>query len=288
MTDLAGKTNPRRPLDTRSALAIFALPGLFLTAVLCYVNLGDNMDFLFNRVIDEYVVVVDIRDMYANLLNHAWLSFIRIRLSTYGFVYVMGSFLFSLPFLLTESIDALVYALRLLSPLFASLCLLALSLTAWRATGQIVAGIFVGIVALSYTGVWILASWIHPDFLMALFVIAATLYAAQLQPDMRKRQLAICALLYALALSSKLQAVMYGAGVVVAIGASGFDGHTIDLRRSVINLAVFGALLLLFYVVLNPNLWSKAGLEQYASQIAIVAQSNSTNHFSFTSVPISL
>ena len=293
MIHSAGAVVTHQGASQRSAAVTVLIPAALFAAVLAYVSLGVTMDHLqpmdnlHHRVIDEYVIFADLRDMYDALMRGAWAEFLNIRLKAYGSVYVLGSFLISLPFLAINSIDAAVYSLRSMSLLLGAGAIGMLSLWAWRATGQITAGLFVGLAAMSCTGFWIIASWIHPDVLMALFVLVATLYAGGREGPMRFRQIAVCALLYALALASKFQAAIYMAGVVVAIALNTLGEHPAQVRRLVINLASFGALLAVFYVLLNPFFFIPGGASSYFDQLLSTMASNATGHFMFVKIPLS-
>lgn len=267
----------------------YILSGWFLvvTIILFLIN-STYTDIVFLQLhsIDEYVFYGSVRHMLDSLLSGDLRGIFGFGFYQYGFIYFLINMLAAAPGIVLEQTWLAILAPRLISSSFAigSLVLVyKLFLVKFdKLTSTLAASLL-----LSFPAFWYNATWFHPDWAMAFFVIGFVYFLYKDSWQFKKNfWLGIAS--YALAIAFKYQAITFFPilGLYIfypLLNRLQFEGLVKNLKIFLFSISIIVGT----FIVLNPYILHPIGWNAFSTSFVQNMASNAANHGSAADVTIS-
>jgi hypothetical protein len=245
-----------------------------------------DIGFLQLHSIDEYVFHGSLRHMYLSALAGNIAGIFGYGFYQYGFGYFFSNLVVSVPFLLSGYTPGALIAPRVISAISAILAVVyiyRISLLYLRHTHSALLCIFV----IFMPAFWYNATWFHPDWTMALFVIMSVYHLNKDQFGFKKH-FWIGVLWYGIAVAVKYQAITFSP----LIGLYVLYSLISDSRRSAIIakakiLIISGTIVIGIFVISNPYILHPMGWTVFSNSFVGNMESNQSNHGKIANVPLS-
>lgn len=243
-----------------------------------------EFDILKIRSIDEYAFHGSLLRMHEGILNLDLRGIFDFSFYTYGFPFFALNEMVSFPFLFEAGNKYAVFFPRVVTSIFAVICLYLLSKVIEKKTESQIERIFVLGIVISWFGFLANATWMHPDFMMCAFLMLS--YYMLLSADSNEKMYWFSVAMWGVAIAVKFQAITYAPVIIgfllIAWKKGGFS------VMKVIKFGIASMLLILgIYLVLNPHVMHPEGAKAWWNDLIVNIESNKTNHGWAGNVPLS-
>ncbi len=210
--------------------------------------------------------------------------FFRIGFYSYGFPYFFLNWLLTLPAQLLGRSDVVIFIMRLFSSLPVAGFIVLASWWVAKRTEDWRSPILTALAILALPELWTTAVWIHPDLLMCFCTLVVLVIADCSSTLDRPRTLLMIGVLFAIAVSTKLQAVVFFPAVaVLLIWPQGTEGWLAGGVRSTLmrvgrRLLLVGTTVVVAYPLLNPYLFHPLGRLYFMKSVSSNLFANATNN----------
>lgn len=252
-----------------------------------YVNL--DIEYLGYTSGDELYQFHQILNMFRGFKELSLEKIFRYEFYNYGFLFYIFNLLLSLPFIISNNTELIIYAPRVGVAISAILLLIVVYKFARLFLNRIYSNVIVLCVVLM-PGFWSGATLYKPDMMMSLFVAISIFFYAKDNFRYAKNY-SLGVIFFGLAIAIKFQAVIlypfalfYASAFQIKSFLSTFRivEFFIGLRRVLCSLI----LPLIIWVVCNPYILHKRGFGAWMSQFTLNMNSNITNHGSNVEVSL--
>lgn len=276
---------------------------MFIFALIVTVANLQNLEigFVSNRSIDEWAFFSVINSMTSAYEQGKVKAFLDYHFLSYGFPYFFIQWLLTYPAMKALDYNSVLFIMREFSLFWVLGYVLLVFIWVARRTESAILALICSLVLLLQPGMWKEAMHIHPDHMMTFFLIATFMFLDFSGKANRWRPSIIAGILFALALSSKIQAFIYLPAVLILLSwdVYRFTSKAIIFKEIVHlflrkdNLLEVSRRLFLFLVtgvslwcLLNPYILQDWGWERFVHNFSHDMKSNATNHFAYNVVPL--
>lgn len=243
-----------------------------------------EFDILKVRSIDEYAFHGSLLRMHKGILNLDLRGIFDFSQYLYGFPFFALNEIVSFPFLFEAGNKYAVFFPRVLTSIFAVMCLYVLDKVIEKEGASRLERVVVLGVVITWYGFLANAIRMRPDFMMCAFLLLS--YYMLLSADGNENMYWLSVAMWGVAITVKFQAITYAPviiGFLLVVWKKG------DL--SVMKVIKFGIasmlLILVIYLALNPHVMHPEGAKAWWNDLLSNMKSNSTNFGWFGDVPLS-
>jgi len=187
---------------------------LLVFGVLVWYSYGwIEFDILQAKSLDEYAFHGSLLRMHAGILNLSLRGIFDFSQYLYGFPFFMLNEIVTFPFLFEAGNKYAVFLPRVLTSIFAIMCLYILDKVIEKEGASRLERVFVSIVVVSWYGFLMNATWMHPDFMMSAFLLLS--FYMLLSADSNKKIYWLSVAMWGIAITVKFQAITYAPVVII-------------------------------------------------------------------------
>lgn len=242
-----------------------------------------EFDILQAKSIDEYAFHGSLLRMHEGILNLDLRGIFDFSFYTYGFPFFALNEIVSFPFLFETGNKYAVFFPRVLTSIFAVMCLYLLSKVIERKSASCLERIVIMGIVFSWFGFLINATWMHPDFMMCAFLLLS--YYMLLSADSNEYMYWLSVAIWGVAIAVKFQAVTY-APVIISFLLIAWKRGNLSVMK-VIKFSIASILLILMtYLVLNPHVIHPEGAKAWWNDFIVNIESNKANYGWKGNVPL--
>lgn len=262
--------------NTKFEIKIISFFLLILFAIINFENLDIGLLQFFS--IDEYAFHGSIMRIFDGFKTFNLKKIMTPGFVNYGYAYFFLNFLVSLPFMLLEKTELIIYIPRMISAFFAvasffyyaKICEVCIK-TPYRYTCYSL--------CILIPGFWINGAWFHPDWVMTCFLIISVYFLIK---DNFKFGIfyMIGLIMYAISIGVKIQAIEFMPIFLLYILKAGIYSRTVKNKSIRILKEIFILTLVIFiiFVLFNPTFIIPAGFKNWINFFIENMISNKTNH----------
>jgi len=248
---------------------------LLVFGVLVWYSYGwIEFDILQAKSLDEYAFHGSLLRMHAGILNLSLRGIFDFSQYLYGFPFFMLNEIVTFPFLFEAGNKYAVFLPRVLTSIFAIMCLYILDKVIEKEGASRLERVFVSIVVVSWYGFLMNATWMHPDFMMSAFLLLS--FYMLLSADSNKKIYWLSVAMWGIAITVKFQAITY-APVVIIFFLIVLRKGDLSAVQAIKNGFASILAILIIYLVLNPHVIHPEGAKAWWNDLVANVESNKTN-----------
>lgn len=232
-----------------------------------------DIDILRSKSLDEYVFHRVILNIHEGFLNFDLRQIFSIYFYLYGFSYFFLNYLLVLPFLDLET-NLIVFLPRIISTFSMFMTWLFLHKLIVLKNADIWITYLILVLFMFMPGVWLNATWFHPDFLMT-WTMMISIYFLFISKFSFNHYFLLSIVAWSFAISIKFQAVMLAPlyGWFFLDRVSNSNSKTEIMRQLIVTTSI----VLLIYLILNPYLLHPEGIMAWIDSAIFEFKKNSVD-----------
>jgi hypothetical protein len=232
-----------------------------------------DIDILRSKSLDEYVFHRVILNIHEGFLNFDLRQIFSIYFYLYGFSYFFLNYLLVLPFLDLET-SLTVFLPRMISTFSMFMTWLFLHKLIVLKNTDIWITYLILVLYIFMPGVWLNATWFHPDFLMTWIMMIA-IYLLFISKFSFNNYFLLSIFFWSIAISIKFQAVMLAPLYVWSfLYKVSISNSKIEILRQLI---ITTSIVLFTYLILNPYLLHPDGISAWIDSAMFELKKNSVD-----------
>ena len=243
-----------------------------------------EFDILQVRSLDEYAFHGSLLRMHKGILNLDLRGIFDFSQYHYGFPFFALNEIVAFPFLFEAGNKYAVFFPRVLTSLFAVMCLYVLDKVIEKEGASRIERVVVLGVVITWFGFLMNATWMHPDFMMSAFLLLS--YYMLLFADGNEKMYWLSIAIWGVAITAKFQAITYVPVVIGFLLVAWKKGDFSAIKMARISI-ISVLLIFMIYLVLNPHVMHPEGAKAWWSDLLSIMESTRTDHFTISDVPFS-